>query len=72
MGVSAFMKKRIIVAAIIFSSCSLLGTANQDDSLLVGEQEMEYPQKQQENNLTEWAMIDYKWIVQPTKTGESK
>ena len=51
MGVSAFMKKRIIVAAIIFSSCSLLGTANQDDSLLVGEQEMEYPQKQQENNI---------------------
>ena len=151
MGISAFMKKRIIVATIIFSSCSPSETAkivkndhqknntqeiisitrdtltakkntpkklrylfyanggligyfddgtivgcpscdlidenvkmlysmkptgkysvNQDGSLLVGEKEMEYPQKQQEANLTEWAMIDYKWIVQPTKTGESK
>lgn len=40
---------------------------NKDGALLVGEKEIEYPRKHNEDNINEWAMIDYKWIIQPQK-----
>lgn len=38
-----------------------------DGSLLVDKREIEYPRKQNEEGISEWAMIDYNWIVQPKK-----
>jgi len=42
----------------------------EDGSLLIDNRDIEYPREAGEDELAEWAMIDYIWIVEPERYKE--